>query len=148
MNKTKKKKYTPMIWWKEVTKCFWILLFLFILSLFFLLWNISTSVACKHQAEKTHTPVCIPWRNYQSLTDCLIDKSHFENTSRQIERSLIVWLCACLVTVSVFNSIATILLPRFDLILKSCRKWFKKFFHYRLKILTAFYMFCMLEHHV
>lgn len=120
--------------------CFF-LYFLF----FFLLWNISTSVACKHQAEKTHTLVCIPWRNYQSLTDCLID---FENTSRQIERSLIVWLCACLVTVSVFNSTATILLPRFDLILKSCRKWFKKNFHYRLKILTAFYMFCMLEDHV
>lgn len=30
--------------------------------------------------------MCIPWRNYQSLTDCLIDKSHFENISRQISK--------------------------------------------------------------
>lgn len=60
--------------------CFWIL-FLFILSL-------SFHLKMKRDAaeKKTYTLVCIPLRNYQSLTDFLIDKSDFENTWRQISK--------------------------------------------------------------
>lgn len=54
--------------------------FLYSFFLFTLKWNVM------QQKKKTYTLVCIPWRNYQSLTDFLIDKSDFENTSRQISK--------------------------------------------------------------
>lgn len=74
--------YTPMLRWEKSDQliAFEFCFFLYSFFLFTLKWNVM------QQKKKPYTLVCIPWRNYQSLTDFLIDKSDFENTSRQISK--------------------------------------------------------------
>lgn len=93
--------------------------------------------------------MCIPWRNYQSLTDFLIDKSDFENTSRQISKvmyCLTVYVpCQCYC----FDSTAIILLIWFDIIWNLTTIYFgthySNFSHDRFQCLTAFQIWSILD---